>query len=477
MSDPEAVMFGSVGEGAEDFRQAEWLANQPTVKGSWRYDHTAAIWHHWNGKRWAPDDTSQILRVTATAAAKAIINGRASGETKKLLNIAPQKRALEALATLDGYGTNGDDWDSDPYMLGVKNGIVDLRTNKLIDKPTSDILVTKTTKVEFHKCSDPSDFVKRAPRFMQAIGEWMSEDDEMIGFLLLWFGSSMFGFSPEQRFLIMSGIGRNGKGGLKHSVLSAIGEYGAQFDANLYMRTKFGAVRSDAARADLLALKGKRVTFFSEPEGNRFNEELLKAHTGGDQIVARALFSNNVQTWEPTHSITFLVNDTPEVEDVGTSMAARVMVADFRERFDGDKEDKTLYNTLEREKEGILAILVYAAGTWYRSWIEGGSGLRLPERVVEQSAAFMERNDPLAAFIEDSCNVGQGLSCASKVLYDDFREWFPESGLGGEMMSTVKFARLLERKGFHKARERDGIRWKNITLKSAVQRAVESGDD
>lgn len=478
MNLPDDFNFG-IGE-KDDYQQAQWLSIK--LKGEWRYDHTAKRWHHWNGYRWAPDETGQVMHQVALLAAKASMptakhEGVPKDVLKKLLNIAPIHKALEALATFPGYGTNGDDWDSDPFTLGVKNGVVDLTTNTLITNPTPESLVTKTTGVAFTPVSGPSEFRARAPRFMEAMDQWTSEDPTMSAFLLLWFGSSMFGFSPEQKFLLMTGIGRNGKGALKHAVMKAVGEYGAQLDANLYMRNKMGSARSNEARADLLALKGKRLTFFSEPEGNRFNEELLKAHTGGDKIVARTLYSANVQQWDATHSITFLVNDAPEVEDLGPSMGSRVMVADFRERFDGEKEDKTLYFTLEKEAEGILAILCWAAAAWYKSWKTTGIGITLPERVREQSQRFMERNDPVAAFVDEYCTVSPDVKGQGQLLYDAYKEWHAKTGRDEEVMSNVKFAAALEKKGFRKNRTNAGTMYAGIKPKSAMELAYDDEDE
>jgi putative DNA primase/helicase len=471
----ETTSFG-IGE-KDDFKQAQWLAIK--LKNEWRYDHTTTKWHHWDGFRWAPDETNQISHTVALVAAKAMLAGNAhvpKDTLAKLLNMQPQKRALEALATFPGYGTNGDDWDSDPFLLGVRNGIVDLRKNALVPNPSPDMLVTKTTGVKFKPVTDPSEFRERAPRFMEVMDEWMSGDAEMVAFLLRWFGAGLFGFSPEQRFLLMTGIGRNGKGALKHAVMCAVGEYAAQFDSNLYMRSKFGAARSDAARADLVALKGKRITFFSEPEGGHFNEELLKAHTGGDKIAARALYSNNIQTWDPTHSITFLVNDAPEVDDLGPSMGARVMVADFRERFDGEREDKTLYDTLKTEREGILAILCWAAASWYKRYEETHQGIPQPERVREQSQKFMERNDPVAAFIDEACNTGPALRGNSRLLYDAYVEWHRYSARDGEPMSNVKFSATLEKKGFRRVKTMSANVWTGIKPKGALELAYDDED-
>lgn len=466
------------GAGTEDYRQAEWLAQR--LRKRWRYDHTAERWHHWDGVRWAPDDGKRIhAEVARVAGAQLGKGGGGESETKRLTELLKwpvQERALKALSTLDGYGTNGDDWDANPFLLGTKSAIVDLRKNETVP-PGPDQLVTMTTKVEFEPIVGPADFRRVAPKFMAFMDQITSEDPAMVAFLLLWFGSSLFGFTPEQRFLLMTGIGRNGKGALKHSIIKAVGEYGAQFDANLYMRSKFGAARSDQARADLIAIKGKRITFFSEPEGNRFNEELLKAHTGGDRITARALHSNNVQSWDPTHSITFLVNNAPEVEDLGPSMAARVMVADFRERFDGDKEDKQLYGKLEGEAKGILSILCWAAQAWYASWKAGGQGITLPDRVVEQSRAFMERNDVIANWLNERGTYGRDFTAPSQVAYDSYLNWHERSGEPGDAMSAVRWALALQKKGFVKRKTIGGMVWTGFKLLGAMELADKGIDE
>jgi putative DNA primase/helicase len=458
------------GIGPEDYRQAAWLASQ--FEQRWRYDHTEGRWHHWDGKRWAPDQTNAVNFAVRGVALEALSMGSMGDAEQKrlysLLNLQPQKRALEALATFPGYGTNGDDWDSDPFLLGVENGIVDLRTNTLIGSPPPTMLVTKTTAVAFHPISAFREAAERAPVFMTFMDDITSEDPDMVAFLLLWFGASLFGFTPEQRFLLMTGIGRNGKGALKNAIIHAVGEYGAQYDANLYMRSKFGAARSDQARADLMAIKGKRITFFSEPEGNRFNEELLKAHTGGDRITARALHSNNVQSWDPTHSITFLVNNAPEVEDLGPSMAARVMVADFRERYDGEKEDKKLYGKLKAEAQGILAILCWAAQAWHASWSESGEGITLPERVVEQSKQFMERNDPIANWLNERAEFGQNLHQSSQLAYESYLNWHSRTGQQDEAMSMTKWATFMMKKGFTKQKTETGMKWRGFSLLGAM---------
>jgi len=476
--DEEPKEESSTGIGPEDYRQAEWLAQRLQLK--WRFDHTTGKWLHFNGSRWAPDQTNAVhLQIHKVASQTLKSYGIGGEEQKRLFSLMQwptQERVLKALATIPGYGTNGDEWDSDPFLLGVKNGVVDLRENRLIPaSPEQNI--TKTTGRPFEAIAGPDDFERVAPRFMTSMKEWMSGDEDMVAWLLFWFGASMFGFSPEQRFLLMTGIGRNGKGALKHAVLKATGDYSEELDASLYMRSKFGGARSNEARADLIKLKGMRITFFSEPSGGQFNEELLKAHTGQDRISARALYSNNIQSWDPTHSINFLTNNMPAVEDVGPSMGERVMVADFRESYEGDRQDRRLYGALQKEASGILSILVWAASIWYQRWDASSGGLILPERVVEQSKDFMERNDPVANWLNERCRRESGAGSPSQVAYESYAEWHSTSSAPGEVLSTVRWAATLQKKGFLKKKTKFGMRWEGFALLGAMALAEQEADE
>lgn len=477
--------------GPEDFQQAEWLAQR--LGSGWRYDHSAERWHHFDGIRWAVDKTNQITNTVSTLAAKHLTGKPAEGikrvegevERKalmKLLSLPAVARALTALATFPEYGTDGSDWDNDPHLLGVANGIVDLRKNALMPNSPNHT-VTRNTGVPFDPIDGPDDFARAAPQFIDFLSEVTSdydwtEDPSVAAFLLLWFGASVFGMTPEQRFLLMTGSGRNGKGALRHALMQALGpEYASQPDSNLYSRSKFGPARSNEARADLMQLRGIRIAFFSEPDKGQFNEEMLKAHTGGDIITARGLYQRHPVSWEPTHSINFLVNDAPSLDDVGPSMGSRVVVVDFRHRYEGSNEDKSLYGKLASERAGVLSILCWAAKAWYDRWMDGSGGLTLPSRVVEASKAFMERNDPIAEALRDAFTVHPDEQCASQVAYDAYRDWHTRSGADGDPMSMVKFSAELEKKGFRRVRTAAHNAWKGLSPLGAMALAEQDEDD
>lgn len=459
--------------GGEDADQAAWLAT--VLERQFIYDHTAQRWHHWEADTgiWAPDQTQIIRHRVIELAQEAVARAVAEGVDEKLVKVYrrlfEKSRVDSALAVLSWdprYATDGSDWDQNPYLLGCANGVVDLRDGTFV-RPDPANLVSRSTKIAYNPEAE-------CPRFAQFLMEITSGDGDLANFYMMWFGYSLFGLNEEQRFLIMTGLGRNGKGALVTSMRHVFGEYSAAVDANLYMKTRFGAARSDGPRADLMALKGRRLAVMSEPDGGEFNEELIKAHTGGDPITARSLYSNNLLTWTPTHSITFLTNRAPSVEDIGPAMAARVMVADFLERFDGEREDKQLYAKLEAEAEGILRYLVLAAGRWYASRDRGG--LVIPQRIVDASAAYLQRNDPIGQALTEAFVIEEAAHGQSRVLYKAYLDWFDESDREGEPLSEVMFADSLKRKGFTKKKTSMGMVWLHIRPKGVMEAALEDDD-
>jgi len=120
------------------------------------------------------------------------------------------------------------------------------------------------------------------------------------------------------------------------------------------------------------------------------------------------------------------------------------------------------------EREGILSILVWAASVWYQRWHGGLGGLVLPERVKEQSREFMERNDPVANWLNDRCERDNESRVASQVAYESYLQWHTQSGAPGEAFSMVKWAGVLQKKGFVKTKTKFGMRWDGLRLLGAV---------
>ena len=93
--------------------------------------------------------------------------------------------------------------DSNPYLLNVANGTVDLRTGAR--KPhTREDLLRKITPIEY----DPE---AQCPTFGRFLSEIMDHDLEMVSYLQRLFGYGLLGVTTKQELAVFYGTGRNGK--------------------------------------------------------------------------------------------------------------------------------------------------------------------------------------------------------------------------------------------------------------------------
>jgi putative DNA primase/helicase len=422
-----------------------------------RFDHSKQQWHVWDSKRWAPDKTNLVYDMVHDQASKLL--SAASGPEAKaigsLLDRAKKDSVLKTLASRRGIAMVGDEWDPDPTLMAFSNGVLNLATGEFDTSPSPELLLSRSTRQKY----DPD---AKAPRFEQFLIEVMGGDPGLVVYLATVLGYAMFGWQREQKFWMWVGGGQNGKGTLAKAVTHAFGDYADTPSAELYMKTRFGAARSDAARPDLLRLQGVRFVWMSEPHGGQLNDEMLKAHTGDDPIQARDLYgkASSITTFRPTHKINFLTNDPPRTEDVGLSMRRRVRIIKFREDFTGAKEDKVLEEALKKETPGILALLTRFAKMWYEN------GLIEPPEVTEWSAEYMEDNDPLAAFVSEACIVGKKneVFCSASIMWIAYQDWCARRDV--EQGTQTGFGLAMQRR-FERRKKTAGIVYLGVRAKNA----------
>ena len=447
--------------------------NSTTFGSAVRYDHGRGRWLYWDGIRWRVDGTRRVydmLRLTLVYLIGEMPDDDDNMVRKSLisaLNVSKKESVLKSLSARPEVSMKGDEWDTDPYLMGFENGIVDLRTGAFDPKPSPETLVSKSTGTIY----DPK---AKCPKFYSFLRSITGDDEDLVDYLLQLLGYSMFGLQAEQKFWMWVGRGANGKGILARTMLRVLGDYAERPSDELYMRNKFGAAPSNAARPDLVRLMGSRFIYISEPHGGQFNEELLKAHTGDDPILARDLYgkSSEMLTFKPTHKIIVLTNEMPKTDDVGVSMRRRVRVIRFEQDFspESGRADFRLEGKIENEAEGILALLVRSAIIW---WNEGDAGLPEPEKVTEWSREYIEDNDPLSRWEHDMCRFGGDEKGQSALLYGSYLDWCAQNGL--EPKSQIWMSNQLSKR-YRKERGRTGAIFYGLALKGAVEVAEDEDD-
>jgi putative DNA primase/helicase len=405
-----------------------------------RFDHRAQRWLLWRKHWWAEDSDGRVLRL-----AKSVVRRRpqiaiaqmddetVQQEFKWAMKSEARQRleAMLALARADKLiADTGQNWDSDPWLLGVANGVVDLRTGKLRPGRQSDF-ITMHAEVPF----DPN---AQAARWLRFLEETFDANRELIDFVHRAVGYSLTGLTMEQCFFCCFGSGSNGKSTFLEVLRYVLGGYAHNMPFSTLELTARTAIPNDVA-----SLAGRRMITGSETnEAAQWNEQRVKALTGSDSITARFLYKEHF-TFSAVAKFWLAFNHKPRVSDDSHGFWRRVRLVPFQHKFEGDAQDKQLLTKLQAEAVGILAWAIQGCLEWQQQ------GLAVPEVVRAETQSYREEMDVIGQFLMERCVVDSNVSVTAKALWDEYYFWAADNG---EKADRKLFAARLAARGFTKSR-------------------------
>ena len=418
-----------------------------------RYDHKRKRWLVWREHWWSLEEGGEVYRMAKKAIRHRRILAAEFGDKQQVkefawVNKSESRPRLEAMIKLaeseKPIADNGEDWDSDPSLLGVANGVVDLRTGSLRAGKRSD-KITRHIAVEF----DPEAKCSTWEKFLNEI---FGGDEEIINFLQRAIGYSITGETNEQVVFFLYGTGANGKSTFIEVLRSAFGDYAYNLPFSA-----FELKASNNIRNDIAALEGRRFVTASEAnESVQLNEALIKSLTGSDSITARFLFKEFF-TFEPKGKFWFALNHLPNVSDDSPGFWRRVRVIPFERQFMGENADPQLLQKLKAEAKGILAWAVRGATEWYEK------RLQTPEKILSASRTYQKESDRIAEFIEERCVVGNNEHCTARALFDSYVQWAEANH--EQRLTRQKFSQRMQAKGYTRTQKGHDKVWTWFGLK------------
>lgn len=262
----------------------------------------------------------------------------------------------------------------------------------------------------------------KCPRFDSFL-EQIQPNIEMRRFLQRWFGLSMTGLAV-QKLAFFHGGGANGKSVLVDLMARIFGDYSAS--ARIESLTGKNKKSGSDSQPDLMPLIAARFVRTSEPEdGERLQEGLVKALTGGEPMMIRALYSDFI-TFRPIFKLTISGNHLPEIRGGDDGIWRRVMLVNFpvqipeKKRIPKDELDEILW----QERSGILNWLVQGL----IDFLDGG--LQEPDEVTSATEGYRAESDPIGTFLGDATVVTgfEGDFMTARELIEAFNFWIEERG-------------------------------------------------
>lgn len=353
---PEAERLSDLGDAALlEAQYCRVLKHTPEL--GWLAYHEGK-WDAGDGEKAAHRYVRRVLEGLATQAAGEL----GTDHGKKLFGHAHQAcnrvpyitRAAESFERLSVHQA---DFDADPFLLGVKNGVVDLRTGQLrAHDPT--LLLSHQSPVAYHPDA-------KAPRWERFLREVFAGDEAQIRFVQKAVGYSFTADTREQVFFLCHGSGANGKGVFLNTLDYVAGDYAAPLNPEEFM-ARFNRAET---QPNLVGIVGRRFITSQEPtdgsaggQAPPLDAARVKWLTGGDPIQIRTLHSKPF-FYQPIWKLWLAMNRLPDIRDDSDGIWRRIRPIPFTVSFRG-REDPTLTATLRSEAEGILAWVAEGTRLW-----------------------------------------------------------------------------------------------------------------
>jgi putative DNA primase/helicase len=424
-------------------------------------------WLIWDGKRWKVDQELRIQSFAKETAAdlwREIADASANKLDSELIKrmipwatYSNQARGIGAMVSLaksePDVPIGIEDLDTDPWLLNLENGTLDLRAGELREHRQDDF-ITKLSPVRF----DP-DAV--CPMWLKFLGKIFSGDKDLIGYVQRLVGHSITGVTREHLLIFLFGDGANGKSTFCEILLKLLGlDYGMKAAPDLLM-----AKRGESHPTDRADLFGKRlVACIETEEGRRLNESLAKELTGGDRIRARRMRED---FWEftPTHHVWMAGNHKPAITGTDHGIWRRVKLIPFDVVIHESEQDKELPAKLASEVPGILNWAIAGCLDWQRD------GMQEPDIVQVRTTAYASEMDEVEQFLTEHCQIGAEYLAPATELFQMFQQ------VTGNKMSQTAFGRRLRAKEFESKRTPQAVMgWKGLRLlKDVVPAAIADG--
>jgi putative DNA primase/helicase len=415
-----------------------------------RFNHSRQRWLLFSDHCWKTDSDGELMRMAKRAVRYRLMRSANIGDDDKRQEeakwaLSSESRArLEAMLNLarseNPIADDGSGWDADGWLLGVANGVVEVRTGVLRSGVAND-------RITLH--SDiPFDSSAECPRWVRFLDEVFDGNPELIAYVHRAVGYSLTGQTSEQCFFCCYGEGANGKSAFLKAIGHVLGTYACNLLFSAFELNARSAISNDAA-----TLPGKRfVTAIEIDESGRLNEARIRALTGGDILTARLLYREFFH-FKPDGKFWLAFNHRPVVTDASHGFWRRVHIIPFLRQFD-PHADPHLEETLTAGAPGILAWAVRSCLEWQRV-----GDLNLPVIVREATQTYREDSDPLQDFIADVCIVHLNAVISVAGLCEHYVNWVLQSGGTQESLGRPAFNRRMEAKGFRNARIGHNRNW------------------
>jgi len=346
--------------------------------------------------------------------------------------------------------------DSNMNLIGFKNGVYDL-ANEEFRRGRPEDYITMSTGIDFTPFDANSAEIKGIDKFLSDILTISSVKDYVVKLM----ATFLCGSTKSEKFHVWSGSGGNGKSKLIELLEKSLGDYAGKMNISNLTQKRGNA---GAANPELARTKGKRFINLQEPDEHcKLNVGLMKEMTGGDKVIARALFKEPIE-FKPQFKMVLTCNDKPELPPDDDGTWRRVVLVQYSSKFKHDplgtwvnKYNVEISTDVHKEhvKEGVISDKWVPASTdepqfpideslneMFGCWAEPfmsllihkyiefkNDDLREPPEVIEYTNIYRDQNNHFKEFINDKVIPDPTGTSIIRIedLHNEYKIWYKDT--------------------------------------------------
>jgi len=277
--------------------------------------------------------------------------------------------------------------DENKNLLGFENGVYDFKQQCFRPGLPEDYVsfTTNTHYIPYDENNQEQvDIKNEIDDFMLKV----FPDEELREYMWDHAASTLIGENRNQKFIIYTGVGGNGKSIWVDLMNLVLGNYADKMNIALLTqkRKSIGGPTPEIAK-----LKGKRFVSMDEPsKGDELNEGIMKQMTGGDEMEGRGMYAKKMLKFYPQFELVCCTNHLFTIKSTDKGTWRRIRQVDFMAEFVDEEEYE------RKKKQGLTNDLqkpIYLKDLTMKD--------RLPAWAQVMTSILIERVNKTQGFVKD----------------------------------------------------------------------------
>lgn len=420
-----------------------------------RYPHTAWVeveWYRFSEGIWVPHPVWRIHREMTELALD--------------IGIKPEKHVIvnavffaQAFTELQWGPT---DWDPDPTLIVVENGVLDISDwpYQLLEwSPEYRNLVKMPVRYE------PG---ARCPTYKRVLLQNLAVDGSKVEaksvarYLMQFAGMALAEIAGEYDTGIwLFGPGGGGKSTILVGLAAVFGHYSATINVSMLDKSQFG----------LEPILHKKLVYANESDTKFLqNPGHINDIVSNDWVSVNPKFKPAFQ-YKSRAAVLFAMNELPGAANPDSGIYRRIKIVEVPPRAETDRDPalRKIIENDESERSGILNLILQGLRE-----VQTTGFPSVPASVEERSDAWQVEHDKVKRFVRDRCTIGPQLVVSSRKLYTEFEAYCKRRGI--RSYAKDRFDSQLKRLGFKKSKSSVKI-WRGLDIDDKPDTDVFDEDD